>query len=224
MKENMRRGTGVRSQALHVKRGEQVIGDRKSYIALGGIVMAIFAGELLSRQVISRRAVSVVSSVPPVELLAPVVAGPPANPKRLPAGFSPLGDGQLSGKSTLTIENGTEYDALVKVMMLVDGKPSMVRNFYVLAQSNWAEEKMPAGSYILRFAQGLDWDAGTRKFTYHPTFGESVPFELAEREWTERVEGRLHRKTTFDQKRITLHKVPHGNFPTEPIDEARFAR
>lgn len=201
-----------------------MIGNRKYYIALGGIVMAIVAGELLSRQVISRRAVPVVNPVTPVGQLAPVVAGPPANPKRLPAGFSPLGDGQLSGKSTLTIENGTEYDALVKAMMLVDGKPSMVRNFYVPTQSNWTEEKMPAGKYILRFAQGLDWDAGMRKFTYNPFFGESVPFELAEREWTENVEGRLHRRATFDQKRITLHKVPHGNFPTEPIDEARFSR
>ena len=201
-----------------------MIGDRKYYIALGGIVMAIVAGELLSRQVISRRAAPAVSPVSSVGLLAPVVAGPPANPKRLPAGFSPLGDGQVFGKSTLTIENGTEYDALVKAMMLVDGKPSMVRNFYVLAQSNWTEEKMPAGNYILRFAQGLDWDAGLGRFTYNPTFGESVPFGLAEREWTENVEGRLHRKATFDQKRITLHKVPHGNFHTEPIDEMRFSR
>ena len=201
-----------------------MIGKRKFYIALGGIVMAIVAGEVLSRQVISRRATPAVSTLAPVEILAPVVAGPPANPKRLPAGFSPLGDRQLSGKSNLTIENGTEYDALVKVMMLVDGKPSMVRNFYVPAQSNWTEERMPPGSYILRFAQGLDWDAVMRKFTYHPTFGESIPFELAEREWTENVDGRLHRKATFDQKRITLHKIPHGNFPTEPIDEARFAR
>jgi len=109
-------------------------------------------------------------------------------------------------------------------MMLVDGKPSMVRNFYVPAQSDWTEEKMPPGNYILRFAQGLDWDAGLRKFIYNPTFGESAPFELTEREWTEVVDGRIQRKTSADQKWITLHKVPHGNFHTEPIDEARFAR
>ena len=196
----------------------------KSLIALGGIVFAMFAGAFLSRQVISRAVPPTVSPRSSVELLAPITTGPPANPKRLPAGFSPLGDRQLSGKSTLTIENGTEYDALVKAMMLVDGKPSMVRNFYVPTQSNWTEEGMPPGSYILRFAQGLDWDAVMRKFTYHPTFGESIPFELAEREWTENVDGRLHRKAIFDKKRITLHKVPHGNFPTEPIDEARFTR
>jgi len=201
-----------------------VIGKHKFYIAFGGIVLAIVAGEFLSRQVFSRRAAPAVSSRSPVELLAPIDAGPPANPKRLPAGFSPLGDKQLSGKSTLTIENGTEYDALVKAMMLVDGKPSMVRNFYVPTQSNWTEEGMPPGSYILRFAQGLDWDAGMRKFTYHPTYGESIPFELTEREWTENIGGQLHRKATFDQKRITLHKIPHGNFPTQPIDEARFTR
>jgi len=201
-----------------------VTGVRKFCIALAAIVLAMFAGGFLSSQVTSRQSPPTVSHIPPVEPIAPIAAGPPANPKRLPAGFSPLGDGQMFGKSTLTIENGTEYDALVKAMMLVDGKPSMVRNFYVPAQSNWAEEKMPAGSYILRFAQGLDWDAGMRKFTYHPTFGESIPFELSEREWTENVDGRLHRKSTFDQKRITLHKVPHGNFPTEPIDEARFTR
>jgi hypothetical protein len=201
-----------------------VIGGRKFFIALGGIVLAMFAGAFLSRQVISRAAPPTVSPRPPVELLAPIAAAPPANPKRLPAGFSPLGDAQLSGKSTLTIKNGTEYDALVKAMMLVDGKPSIVRNFYVPTQSDWTEEKMPPGNYIIRFAQGLDWDAGLRKFNYNPTFGESAPFELAEREWTENVDGRLHRKAIFDQKWITLHKVPHGNFHTETIDEARFSR
>ena len=108
--------------------------------------------------------------------------------------------------------------------MLVDGKPSMVRNFYVPAQSDWTEEKMPPGNYILRFAQGLDWDAGLRKFIFNTAFGESAPFELTEREWTEIVDGRLQRKTSADQKWITLHKVPHGNFHTEQIDEARFAR
>lgn len=159
-----------------------------------------------------------------VGLLAPVTAGPPANPKRLPAGFSPLGDGHVFGRSSLTIENGTEYDALVKAMLLVDGKPSMVRNFYVPAQSNWTETKMPGGNYILRFAQGLDWDAVLRKFTYKPTFGESVPFALTEREWTEQVEGRLYRKTSADNRRITLHKVPRGNFYTMTIDETRFAQ
>jgi hypothetical protein len=187
-------------------------------------MLAMFAGGFLSSQVTSRQSPPTVSHIPPVELLAPIAAGPPANPKRLPAGFSPLGDAQLSGKSTLTIKNGTEYDALVKAMMLVDGKPSMVRNFYVPAQSDWTEEKMPPGNYIFRFAQGLDWDAGLRKFIYNPTFGESAPFELTEREWTEVVDGRLQRKTSADQKWITLHKVPHGNFHTEPIDEARFAR
>jgi hypothetical protein len=187
-------------------------------------MLAIVACELLSRHAISQRAVPAGQVRTPVGLLAPVVAGPPANAKRLPAGFSPLGDRQVFGRSALTIENGTEYDALVKVMMLIDGKPTMVRNFYVPAQSNWKEEKMPAGIYILRIAQGLDWDAGFRKFTYRATFGESVPFELKEREWTENVEGRIYRKSTYDNKRITLHKVPHGNFQTVPIDEARFSR
>jgi hypothetical protein len=201
-----------------------VIGDRKSYIALGGIVIAIIAGELLSHQVLSQRVAPVASPIPPARLLAPITAGPLANPRRLPAGFPPLGDGQVFGKSTLTIENGTEYDALVKVMMLIDGKPRLVRNFYVPTQSSWKEEKMPAGTYILRTAQGLDWDAGLGKFTYRATFGESVPFELKEREWIEHIEGRPYRKYTFDQRRITLHKVPHGNFQTVPIDEARFAQ
>lgn len=82
----------------------------------------------------------------------------------------------------MTIENGTNYDALIKVMILVDGKPSMLRNLYVPTKSNWTEEKIPLGSYIRRCGQGLDWDAGMRKFTYHPTFGEGIPFELAERE------------------------------------------
>jgi len=201
-----------------------VTGVRKFCIALAAIVLAMFAGGFLSSQVTSRQSPPTVSHIPPVEHLAPIATGPPPNPKRLPAGFSPLGDAQLSGKSTLTIKNGTEYDALVKAMMLVDGKPSMVSNFYVPAQSDWTEENMPPGNYILRFTQGLDWDAGIRKFIYNPTFGESAPFELTEREWTEVVDGRLHRKTSADQKWITLHKVPHGNFHTEPIDEARFAR
>lgn len=200
-----------------------MIGDRKSYIALGGIVLAIVVGELLSRQVLSRHPAPK-ASINPVSILAPLSGGPPVNPRRLPAGFSPLGDAQVFGSSTLTIENGTELDALVKVMMLIDGKPSMVRNFYVLAQSEWTEQKMAQGSYILRVAQGLDFDIQARRFTYGRSFSESIPFDLSERVWTEQIEGRVHRKTSFTRKRITLHKRINGNFHIDPIDEARFAR
>lgn len=72
-------------------------GVRKFCIALAAIVLAMFAGGFLSSQVTSRQSPPTVSHIPPVELLEPITAGPPANPKRLPAGFSPLGDAQLSG-------------------------------------------------------------------------------------------------------------------------------
>lgn len=201
-----------------------MIGDRKSYIALGGIVIAIIAGELLSRQVTSRRMAPPVDNGPSARVVEPISYGPPANPKRLPVGFSPLGDAQVFGKSILTIKNGTDIDALVKVMMLIDGKPSMVRNFYVPAQTDWSEQNMPQGTFILRIAQGLDYDLPARRFTYRRSFAESIPFDLFEQKWTERVDGRVYTKTSATNKWITLHKVPHGNFPTEPIDESRFAR
>ena len=200
-----------------------MIGDRKSYIALGGIVLSIVVGELLSSHVLSRQVVPT-TSFNPVGLATPIPSGPPTNLRRLPAGYSPLGDPQIFGKSELTIENGTDLDALVKVMMLIDGRPSLVRNFYVPAQTNWTEQSMPKGSFILRIAHGLDFDLQGRRFTARRSFAESMPFDLLEREWTEQNDGRTYRKTSFSRKRITLHKVINGNFHTEPIDEARFGR
>ena len=200
-----------------------VYGYPKYKIVLGGILLAIVAVELLSRQEPSRQPAPMTPSNS-VGIVSEIPVSSPVNPRSLPAGFTPLGDALVFGKSSLTIENGTKLDALVKVMLLVDGKPSMVRNFYVPAQMNWTEQKMPKGTFILRVAQGLDFDVGANRFTYDRRFTESIPFDLSERVRTEQGDGGLHRKSTFSRTRITLHKVVTGNFLTSPIDEGRFAQ
>jgi hypothetical protein len=64
------------------------------------------------------------------------------------------------------------------------------------------------------------WGAGQ---TYGRSFSERIPFDLSQREWTELINGLVHRKTCFTRKRITLHRMLIGNFHTEPIDSRRLA-
>jgi len=135
----------------------------------------------------------------------------PKNPKRLPLGSSPFGRGIFSGHSTLTVDNGTGNDAIVKVIRFMD-REQQVRNFYIHNGSKWTEKRVPPGQYVLRVAFGRDWNSKSRKFNFHRSFNETEVFQLTE---TTSV-----RETVS----ITLHKVPLGNFKSHEIIEEDFDR
>src|SRR5262249_44140966 len=103
----------------------------------------------------------------------------PSNPRRLPSCSSPLGRGIREGLSTLTIENGTELDAFVKVFKVSGGR-LLIRNLFIVAGKTCTSDSVPAGEYVLLTAFGKDWDASTKKFNFRRSFAETQRFEVTE--------------------------------------------
>jgi hypothetical protein len=158
------------------------------------------------------------STNPVQQPVQPVVAQEeiePVNPNTLRIGSAPLGRGVRSGYSTLTVENGTDTDALVRVIRFLRGE-QLIRNFYIPANRTFTAEEIPPGNYVLRVAFGKDWNVPERRFNFRRSFSQTETFEISEFE-TEDV-------TTFSKMRITLHKVLHGNFHSQEISEEEFWR
>src|SRR5262249_41278485 len=146
----------------------------------------------------------------------------PVNPNRLRTGSTPFTGGIRSGNSEITVDNGTDTDALVRVVRFRQGNQQHVRNFYIRAQGRFVADLIPPGEYVLRVAFGTDWNSETRKFNYRRSFAETQTFTVDETRWTEtRDDGEVVR-TRSSALSITLHKVPHGNFQSHPITEEEF--
>jgi hypothetical protein len=134
----------------------------------------------------------------------------PSNPNVLPDGAAPLGPGLKSGHSVLSTQNGTDTDALVRVIAVPSGR--LIRNFFVGASHEFRAEEIPPGNYVLRVALGRDWNEQERRFNYRRSFEETESFEITES------------ATEFSEMTITLHKVLNGNFRSHAIGEEQFWR
>lgn len=186
--------------------------DNRHLIAAIGIIFVVLIGDIVSRNVLLPQPKPYVH-VPITQALYPPSRDlPDVKPNTMPSGYAPFGPDLTFGKSILKVQNFSEKDAVVKVMMLIDGKPMLARNFYVPKGIEHSSEKFPAGRFILRTAYGLDWNDPTKSFKIMATFSESVPFDLRED------------ATRFQTMTITLHTVPHGNFHTAPIDGDTFGK
>jgi hypothetical protein len=154
---------------------------------------------------------------------SPIVPVEPRDPKRLPNGALPLGPGIRGGHSTLTVDNGTEKDALVTVLRLLEAnKKQQVRNFYIQEGRKWTTEEIPPGRYVLIVAFGKDWNLKHRRFNFQRTFSKTEPFEISEMTW--QTEDGQPIRTRYSKMSITLHKVFHGNFKSHEISEEEFMR
>jgi hypothetical protein len=147
----------------------------------------------------------------------------PANPARLPIGASPMGKGVRNGNSTLTVDNGTVIDALVKLVR-VSPRAEMIRNFYIPANSKLTAERIPPGRYVLRVAFGLDWASHNNRFNFRRSFSETDAFIISEEQSTEYTKDGYTVHTRASEMTITLHKVPEGNFKSKEITEEDFRK
>jgi hypothetical protein len=164
----------------------------------------------------------------PVEPVSPMAVPPPSkallkeieplNPKKLPTGSAPFGPGTRLGDLVLVVENGTDTDALVRVIRL-QGSDQLIRNFYIVAGKSFTAREVPAGNYVLRIAFGRDWNESMRRFNFRNAFSETQHFDM-QKEITEDENGKKERYGTS----ITLHKVLNGNFKSRPITEEEFWR
>lgn len=145
----------------------------------------------------------------------------PLNPNRLPLGSSPLGSGVKSGNSSLSVENGTDNDALVRVIRF-GASEQLVRNFYVPAYRTFTAEELPSGFYVMRVAFGRDCNEPERRFNFRQSFSQTEAFEVKQTISIETVDGGYRETTRYSKLSITLHKVRDGNFTSKQISESDF--
>jgi len=148
---------------------------------------------------------------------------PETPPRSLPLGATPLGGGITGGISNLQVQNGTQHDALVRLVRLLH-REQKIRNFYVPAGEEFIATQVPPGEYVLRVAFGRDWDSASRRFNHAPSFAETQRFTPHERHWTTQTEDGYIKHAEASKMSITLHKVPFGNFQSHPITQEEFWR
>jgi uncharacterized protein YbaR (Trm112 family) len=146
----------------------------------------------------------------------------PMNPNRLRTGAVPSKNEIRSGHSEITVDNGNDTDSLVRVLRFMDGKQQNIRIFYVRSNDKFIAKQIPQGEYVLKVAFGTDWNADTRKFNYRRSFGKTQKFTIDETTSEEQTDAGEVKHTKYSKLSITLHKVPHGNFKSYPINEDEF--
>lgn len=117
----------------------------------------------------------------------------------------------LQGTHRLTIENGTENDAVFK---LKDLSGSTIVTAFVKAQTNFSLSSIPDGKYKLMFATGDNYSTACRLFLNNmqvEAFPETKTFKISS-------DGLYNYSS---QLAITLHPVVDGTVRTEPasVDE-----
>ncbi len=113
----------------------------------------------------------------------------------------------LQGDGQLQISNGTNYDAVAKLIR--DG--ASVLTVYIKANSTYTMENISDGTYWLAFAQGTDWNATTKKFnrnTQTSAFDDTFVFETTD--------------TQYSGWEVTLNPVTGGTAQSSDVDPAQF--
>lgn len=123
----------------------------------------------------------------------------------------------FTGLGELTIKNGTNNDAVVKLVPTITNKSAMT--FYVRRNSNFTIKKIRDGNYKLYFVVGRHYDADSLIFLQDCSFAvfeEGFSFTTDKY----RVEDKI--KTEYSTFEITLHPVIGGTARTDAITKKDF--
>lgn len=124
---------------------------------------------------------------------------------------------RLKGLGELKVENGTRYDAVLKLVNL-DINQS-IYTVYIRSKSEYVINKINNGVYKILFCLGNDWDAKNLSFRKNLSFSE---FERNFQFTTnEKIEGE-YIKTIYTSLEISLHPVLGGTARTDSISEFEF--
>jgi hypothetical protein len=125
-------------------------------------------------------------------------------------------DRSPSGLGHLTIQNGSDDDAAVKVARV--GSTRAYRYYYVRKGETITIRGIAPGDYEVLIRTGTDWDREKRKFRFYEalskTEGEESVMEFAEE--------RTETGTRYAKWSLTLHPVIGGNVQRKPISEEDF--
>jgi hypothetical protein len=124
-------------------------------------------------------------------------------------------DQGTSGSSKLTISNGTQRDAVVRLLQKASGRTA--RFVYIEAGKKYTLGNINSGTYLLRFISGYDWVSACRDFLREPDYSEfedSLSFQSVMP-----TDGQDGYTTKYE---VSLNEVPLGNARKRNIDRKRF--
>jgi DNA-directed RNA polymerase subunit RPC12/RpoP len=139
---------------------------------------------------------------------------PEANDRVLPNGTI-LVYMNAAGKGSLTIENGTSEDAVIKLT----ASSTCYYIFYVSANNSFTLPNILDGYYRVLYQSGSDWDG--QRFTRNLScarFDDALNFKTTE---TTKYDGVYEQYAVW---KLTLQPVKHGTATTTPISIAEFMR
>lgn len=139
----------------------------------------------------------------------------PKNYNSPPTGTRIEEDTGTNGHGKLTVENGTNEDAVVRLSDV--DTDQTVRWFFVRAHTSAHLAHVPPGTDRLTFTTGLNWIESEDTFSWHPSYSE---FERAFAYSEERDSEEVH----YHSISVTLHAVPSGNVKTREISREEFLK
>lgn len=123
-------------------------------------------------------------------------------------------DVRTDGHGKLTVENGTDEDAAVR---LYDSRDDPVRSFFVEAHSTGRVARIPEGPYRLAFTTGLDYVESDDSFRWHPEYFDfEKTFVFVEQSDSEGIR--------YKTVNVTLHPVFDGNIQRRSITREQFLK
>lgn len=123
----------------------------------------------------------------------------------------------LNGLGELKIENGTDADAVAKLVKLYPHQS--IFTVYIKAKSSYKITEVSDGYYDLYFAHGQDWDRVNKKFLINASyskFEDGFNFTTKEEYLSDSINTRY---TVFE---VTLHPVVGGSAETDKVPESEF--
>lgn len=150
------------------------------------------------------------------EFLANNPTAAPTAPRetvRYPTGANLMRPLSTSGRGVLHISNGTELDAIAK---LVDAQSNLtVRLVYIQANTNADIGEISSGDYSVKFALGTGYHQDSGRFLYGQSFAKfDEIFDFHEYRTSDGIEW-----TDYD---ISLHPVMGGTARTSRISASEF--
>ena len=123
----------------------------------------------------------------------------------------------FTGLGKLTIKNGTNNDAVVKLVPTTFDKS--ILTIYVRRNSNFTIKNIKDGNYSLYFVVGRHYDEDSLIFLQDCSFSvfeKGFPFTTYENRLKDKIE------TEYSVSEITLHSVVGGNVSTDKITKKKF--
>lgn len=120
----------------------------------------------------------------------------------------------MHGQGVLTVSNGTENDAVLK---LVSSNGGLAYYVYISAHDNFTINKISDGSYRVLYSSGSDWNGnGFTQNQNYSVFDDALDFETTTYSDSEYIH------TKYTTYTLTLDPQIDGNAKTDSVDSNTF--